>query len=214
MQSNNPLVIGVTGNIGSGKTTVCKMITEKYPVYFSDELAHQVLLFPQVITKLTERWGRRILTDDAIDRKKVAQIVFRDAYELDFLNKTLHPFILEKMHQIVRSFTERYIFFEVPLLFEANLEDCFDCIILVTCIDENRLLRLQNQKDINSEEIKRRLKHQIPEELKVLKADFVIDNNGDISQLSNQVTNLLIDIPKFKRKTCRKAFSISEGSVK
>jgi len=142
-----PLIIGITGSIASGKSQVVKVLQEAaYKVYSTDELGHQVLQMDQVKDKLVSKFGKEILSGDkTIDRSKLGELVFVDKANLDYLNSLSHPQIFTLMNKIISQSGEKYIFFEVPLLFEANLSESFDFIITVSASEENQVLRKKLQ---------------------------------------------------------------------
>jgi len=184
MQSNNrPKIIGVTGNIGSGKTIFCKNLPEFIQVYFADDIAHDVLQLPDVIDKLVTRWGREVLSDGKSDRQRIGSIVFQDYKELAFLNSVIHPHVLIRMQALVKRTTRKFICFEVPLLFETNLQECFDYIILIQTNKENAIKRIMQRNNILEIEAGNRIDQQIEDTNKEKQADLVIRNDSDIQVL-------------------------------
>lgn len=194
LQNKRPLIIGITGSIGSGKTTVCKIIEQHYPVYYADSIAHQAIEQENVVKSLINRWGRGILHNGIINRQAISRIVFQNKTELDFLNSVVHPAVLVIMQNIVDSTSDKIIFFEVPLLFEAHLKDCFDYIVLVTAEEEVKFNRIQSRDGLDEEEIKERMLSQINDKLKIKSADVIIYNNGTLLDLDLHVTKFLNEV--------------------
>ncbi len=197
MQPNNrPRIIGITGSIGSGKTTVSKIIEADYPVYYADTIAHQVLELDQVKNKLLSRWGEAILDKEKVNRKAIADIVFENQTELTFLNSIVHPEVLISMQDIVNKSRKDVVFFEVPLLFEANLKSCFDLVVLIVAKKQVRISRLQIRDHLSESEIQNRIDAQKADAVKSKLADLVITNDGTTTQLQDKVKQFLETVPK------------------
>lgn len=199
---NKTLIIGITGSIASGKTEVVKLLTKKgYQVHSTDQLGHKALEIEEVKEKLADKLGREILsTDGQIDRNKLSQIVFRNKAHLQYLNSVTHPQIFKLMRILIDQATSDYIFFEVPLLFEAELENYFDFIITVSSRQENQLIRLMRRNQLKLEDAKIKLASQYSNQVKEKKADYVINNNNDLNQLKRKVDQLIKILPTIKMK--------------
>lgn len=188
-----PLIIGITGSIASGKSEFSKILLDRdYQVYSTDKLGHEVLQLSQVKDSLLTKFGKSILNEDnMIDRYKLGKEVFADKEKLTFLNSISHPQIFNLMNKIITESSASYVFFEVPLLFEAKLEDKFDFIITVTTNQDNQLHRLMQRDNLTKEEALKKISNQLPNKIKEEKADFVIENQGDLKDLELQVKVLL-----------------------
>lgn len=199
---NKTLIIGITGSIASGKTEVVKLLTKKgYQVHSTDQLGHKALEIEEVKEKLADKLGREILSRDGqIDRNKLSQIVFRNKALLQYLNSVTHPQIFKLMRILIDQATSDYIFFEVPLLFEAELENYFDFIITVSTRQENQLIRLMRRNQLKPEDAKIKLASQYSNQVKEKKADYVINNNNDLNQLKRKVDQLIKILPTIKMK--------------
>ncbi len=197
-----PLIIGITGSIASGKSQVVKVLQEAaYKVYSTDELGHQVLQMDQVKEKLVRKFGKEILSgDNTIDRSKLGEFVFADKANLDYLNSLSHPQIFTLMNKIIDQSGEKYIFFEVPLLFEAKLSDHFDFIITVSASEENQVLRLRQRNCLTADQARRKISTQLPNKIKEEKADFVVKNDRDLLELQAQVQALITLLPQIKTR--------------
>ncbi|HPX62996.1 MAG: dephospho-CoA kinase [Candidatus Cloacimonetes bacterium] len=198
---SQPILIGITGNIGSGKTTFCNLLEEKgFKVIYADEIAQQQLNQPDTLKTLIKRWGKGIVKNGQPQRDKIAEIVFNNKSELDFLNSIVHPKTLSALQQIVDNSTEKYLFFEIPLLFEAGLELCFDYIILIRAPREVRINRLLQKGKETREQIEARINAQIDDQDKIPLCDLVIDNSNDLTELNNQLNSLLSTLKDIKPK--------------
>lgn len=198
---SQPILIGITGNIGSGKTTFCNLLEEHgFKVIYADEIAQQQLNQPDTLKTLIKRWGKGIVKNGQPQRDKIAEIVFNNKSELDFLNSIVHPKTLSALQQIVDNSTEKYLFFEIPLLFEAGLELCFDYIILIRAPREVRINRLLQKGKETREQIEARINAQIDDQDKIPLCDLVIDNSKDFIELNNQLNSLLSTLKDIKPK--------------
>lgn len=196
-----PLLIGITGNIGSGKSSFIKFILQQgYRVLFADTIAKQKLDDPDVKAILAKRWGDGILSDGAINHHKIAEIVFKQDHEREYLNSLIHPLVLQDFQDIVATSQEQYLIFEIPLLFEAGLQACFDFICLITASEETRIQRLKERNPHDLDNQIRRLKAQLPESQKLALADLVIDNSGSLSELEARARNFCTMIPNIPRR--------------
>lgn len=189
----NVFVIGLTGSIGSGKSTVAQMLlAQAFPVIDLDRIAKD-LSRPgsSAWTKIVAYFGKNILTAyDEIDRSALAKIIFQDAKAKKTLEHILHPAIMEKTQWLVGEELargHRIIIVEVPLLFETGLKDSFSEVWVVASDPKLALKRLLAQGKWSEADIKARQKAQIPIAEKIKLADQVIDNGGDREALEKQV---------------------------
>ena len=188
---------GLTGSIGSGKSTVSSMFKELgAAVIDADRVSHELLQEDgSCKERAAQHFGSGILNNDgSIDRKRLAKIVFSDANERNALNAILHPAVLEKMREesydITASDPARIIIFDVPLLFESGFFRETDENILVICDQHSIIERVMERDGVSDEEVLSRLKAQMSQEEKQLLADHVIDNNGSMEELRDAVKNL------------------------
>lgn len=174
------LKIGLTGNIGSGKSTVAKIFKILgIPVYHSDIEAKKFLTDKTVMRELTNRFGTEIVTESKIDNKKLASIVFKENDSLIFLNNLIHPLVKEDFENWCNTVspTNKYIIQEAAILFESNFDKYVDKTILVIAPENIRLERVIKRDSISKEEVLKRMANQWDEERKVKLADFLINNN-------------------------------------
>jgi len=188
--------IGLTGNIGTGKSTVAWMFGELgVPILDADEIAHEALAPHSSIWKIIyERYGDQILDRDGVaDRTTIARIVFQDPVERKFIESHIHPFVKREMElRFAKLDREGHPFAiaEVPLLFEAGWKSEFEAIIVVRCTEDNEIARCKEKFGMDREEVLLRLGAQYSLERKIGEADFVIDNDGPLEETEVQVKRL------------------------
>jgi len=198
------IVIGITGGIGSGKTTVTRIIESYgYKVIYTDVLARDIAnTDPRVKEKIIEIFGSEAYTADKLfNAKYISEIVFSfddNGQHLDLLNSIIHPIVIDKMSSLVEMYEEqgeKLIFVESALIYEYNLEKGFDYILVVNADEETRISRAMKRSQENRNIIKQKNNLQMASDEKVQLADFVIENNGDENQLIESV-NFFLNIFK------------------
>lgn len=185
-----PLRIGLTGNIGSGKSTATRFFAELgVPVFDADSIAHELLESnEQVRSSIVKLLGQKVLVDHKIDRKVIGKIVFENLAKKAALEKILHPKLMEDLENRIMNFpTESYIVFEAPLLYEAELEDRFDFVILIKADKNTAVKRAAAKLGIGVPEAAKRLNSQIPQSEKEKVADFIVSNNDSVDELRKRV---------------------------
>lgn len=189
-------VIGLTGGIASGKTTVRKMFEELGAYTLdADELSHKTLHQKDVYQKLLEHFGNGILDKDKkIDRKRLGKIVINNKKELKFLESVVHPKIAEMRDAFIENVKKKYkdavIIYDVPLLYEKKMENMFDTIIVVYVDRKTQIKRIMERNKISEEGAEKRLKLQMDIEEKKKKAQIIIDNRGTLDDTFKQVKNI------------------------
>ncbi|NUO38947.1 MAG: dephospho-CoA kinase [Gemmatimonadaceae bacterium] len=190
------LLVGLTGNIGSGKSTVDQLLSERgATIIDADVLARRAVeVGTPAYAAIVERWGTSILAaDGSIDRAALRRIVFSEAQELEQLNAMVHPEVERMRAALVeqaRQRGDRLVVCDVPLLFERRLTDGYDRIVLVDAPRPVRLERLVRERGLRETEAMEMIVAQMPAELKRARADFVIDNVGTLTQLDQRVTEV------------------------
>ena len=190
------LLVGLTGNIGSGKSTVAQLLSERgATIIDADVLARRAVeQGSDAYRGIVARWGTSVLgSDGALDRSALRRIVFSDAAELEQLNAIVHPEVERMRAALVdqaRLRGDRLVVCDIPLLFERRMTDDFDRIVLVDAPRPVRLERLVRERGLRETEAMDMIVAQMPAELKRARADHVIDNDGSLTQLDDRVTQV------------------------
>lgn len=198
-KANEYLLIGVTGGIGSGKSAVCGLFAQ---------LGRSVISADTVAKKLTETdihvrrsirntFGAEVFQSNGeLDRKKLAEIVFADGRLRKRLGKIVHPMVFASLQQHIDSLSHQqripYVVIEAALIYETRLHKDLDYVIVVNAQEKIRMLRVIRRDGISRQEVLMRMKSQMPNDRKIRMADFVVNNNGQISELYSKVK--LIDL--------------------
>lgn len=187
-----PKIIGLTGGIGSGKSTVAKHFEKLgIPVYIADLEAKKILDTTIVIDKIIDAFGEEILETEKIDRKKLAEIVFQQPEKLQILNSIIHPEVAKHFRNWVNE-NKKYdlVIKEAAILFESgSYKDC-DKIILVTAPKETRIQRVIERDNISRAAIENRMANQWSEEKKEKLSDFIIINE-DLAEALKSAENII-----------------------
>ena len=197
------MIIGLTGGIGTGKSTVSRKLREKgYPVIDLDVISREVIEYPEVIDELVRNFGIEILESQnnisgkkSISRNKLRQTVFKEEKKVSVLNSIMHPPIVEEMRRQVENFKKNYktVFVEVQLLFEAKLEKEFDLTVLVYADKKTQLERVLKRDGRKEDELQQIINAQMDMTEKRRLSNYIIENNGDSEMLD-------LEIEKFIKK--------------
>jgi len=183
-------VIGLTGNIGTGKSTVAEMLAELgAEVIDADKVAHEMMRpGTPVHAAVVEAFGPEVLSPDGkIDRRLLGTLVFTDPAALARLEAITHPATIEAISRRISVTFARVVAVEAIKLFEAGMADAYDSVWVTTCRPEQQIERVVAERGLSRAEAKQRLWAQPPQEDKVARADVVIDNSGSLSQTREQV---------------------------
>lgn len=192
MPSEKPFVIGITGTIGAGKSTVGEILVELgVPVIDTDTITHQVQNSEQVKRAVVERFGKTVLTDDGsgkIDRKKLGSIVFKDSGAKRDLEAIIHPLVILETRRCVAAHAgEPLVAVLSPLLFEAKVQDEYDEVWAIIASEEVLRKRLAKRDDLTHDAITQRLAAQFSQQEKAKLSSVVIDNSGEREETKRQV---------------------------
>lgn len=171
-------IIGLTGGIGSGKTTVAKQFIEAgIPVYIADEQAKKLLHQPEIISQIEATFGDSVLDDNQISRAKLAQVVFNHPEKLALLNSIIHPAVKKHFQQWLNEHqTFPYVVREAAILFESGTYHDCDFIISVIAPIEERISRVMQRDHVDRAAVLVRINNQWTDEQRISKSDFVIEN--------------------------------------
>ena len=191
------LILGVTGNIASGKSTVAKELARRgAAVLDADQLAREVVESGSaVLKKLVKLFGNEILQQDGnLDRDRLGQMVFADVKVRAMLNQIIHPEIAKKsVDRLSRLQSDPdlpLIVYEASLLFEVGAESRVDKVLVVKIDPEQQLQRLISRDRLSREGARQRIAAQMPQQQKVERADYVIDNSGSAAATRQQIDAL------------------------
>ena len=177
-----PLQIGLTGGIGSGKTTISNIF--KYlgvPVFNSDNISKELIRTNQhVIQTIIKEFGKSIIQDDIINTKLLAKIVFSNKHKLKILNSIIHPHVLQKFDNWVLKQNAKYIIKESAILFESNTYQKLNKIILVKSPLEMRIKRVCKRDNRTKIDVERIINNQIGEDEYIQHVDYVINNDKEL----------------------------------
>lgn len=198
--------VGITGNIGSGKTTVSKVFELiGIPVFYADIYGRKLLEKPSVIEQLTVLFGNGIVNADrSVDRSKLASVVFSDRAALDQLNALIHPAVRSGYEKWAMEQTAPYSLMEAAILFETGYAARFDKTIVVAADRQTRIERVCKRDGVPAEDVIRRMNNQQPQEELMKLADYIIYNDDNVLVLP-QILQIDLDLTDAWRK--KKHFS-------
>ena len=191
-------IFGLTGGIGSGKTTVAKMIENMgFPVYYSDSRAKELVNESQFLkSKITQLLGEESYDKQGVyNRKFVSTIVFDNPEKLQALNAIIHPAVKSDFQNwLQKNADKEFVFKETALLFELDLDKACYKSVLVTAEDNSRIKRVMDRDSKTYREVQSIMAKQMPEKDKIKRADFVIYNNGALEELQTEVEKTIKEI--------------------
>ena len=184
--------VGLTGNIGSGKTTVCRIFESLgIPVFYSDLEAKKLYLRENVKQKIRTEFGEKVFNNQGeVDFKMLATVIFSNKESLEFINNLIHPLVFENYRNWVeQNSRSSYLIHESAILFEHQLEKRFDKTIVIYSPQELRVQRVIKRDSIQESEVLKRISNQMKDEDKNRLADLLITNDG-IQMLIPQVMRI------------------------
>ncbi|MEZ7743814.1 dephospho-CoA kinase [Gemella sanguinis] len=196
------MIIGITGSIACGKSTVSNYLKSKgYIVIDADKIGHEALDDDYVKEKLILAFGNEILEDNKINRQKLGELVFGNSSNLNVLNSIIHPEIRKKiLEKIDKNNDKELIFIDVALLFEAKFDDLVDKIIVVYVDENTQLTRLMKRNSISKKEALSRIVSQMSPIEKAKLGDYTVNNNLDVINTYEQVDKVLSELKKGRCK--------------
>lgn len=186
-------IIGVTGGIGSGKTTIINYIKEKgFAVYIADDAGKKVMQKPEIIQQINELFNNEVLLPNGfLDRSKIASLVFNNNEKLQQLNNIVHPAVGLDFEEFKReNSNEKVIFKETAVLFESGSYKNCDATILITAPLEIRIKRVMQRDNISKEQVESRIKNQLSDDEKAALATYIVENI-DLKQAFKSIDDII-----------------------
>jgi len=173
--------LGVTGGIGSGKSTVCRTFSVLgIPVFSADNEARKIMDADESLkAKLTDITGENIYVSGKLDRQKMASIIFNDTVLLNRVNELVHPLVLRNFERWCNKQSSDYVIFEVAILFESGAEKHVDKVLAVVAPLEERVQRVVDRNNMSRQQVLERVDNQAGEDELVSRSDYVINNTND-----------------------------------
>ena len=183
-------IIGLTGSIATGKTTVSNYLAEKYnlPVVDADILAREaVAAGSPILEKIANRYTEILLADGSLNRPKLGSIIFSNSDERRWVESQIHPYVHQRFIESIANETQPTLVLAIPLLFEAKMTDLVTEIWVVYCNPETQIQRLMQRDNLSQEQAESRIKSQMSLEEKCAQTDIVLDNSSTLENLLKQV---------------------------
>ena len=197
------MILGLTGGIGSGKSTVSKIfLSMGIKVFDADLIAKDILETEEVKEEIKEKLGKEFinLKSNSVDKKLLKKEIFNNPKKLEVLNGIVHPKVVDIYRKEYLKFKDikEIVIFDVPLLFEVKLEKYCDKVIVVDIDPEIQIERIRKRDNIDIGLIKKIMGTQIPRENRNLKADIVVENNGTLEELKQKIREITNEIERGK----------------
>jgi dephospho-CoA kinase len=190
------LKVGLTGSIGSGKSSFAEYLSGKgYPVLKADDISKEILSTNTNVQKrVIKAFGEKSFKNGVPDKKYLADNVFSSIDKVQLINSILHPLVLTRLEREMDEIlkTNEIVFAEAALIYEADMEDMFNYVVLIAADEPVRKKRKNLQDNIPDADFVKRNMNQIPDEEKKKRADFIFENNGSIEELHNKADLLLV----------------------
>ncbi len=179
--NNKPIIIGLTGGIGSGKTTIAEIFyTLKIPVFNSDQEAKKLYSLPEVKQQIIKHFGNVYTEQNQLDKKALGSIVFNNDEKLQLLNSIIHPAVKTLFENWVTKNNQASILIkEAAILIESGAANQVDKVIVVTAPKKERVKRVMQRDNVSEKEVIARMNKQLPEEKLIAQADFIIKNDNE-----------------------------------
>ena len=187
--------VAITGGIGTGKTTISNMFSDKgVPVFNSDEIAKEIMNTNSLLkNEIVTAFGDKAYDKNKLNKEYLSDAVFNNEILLKKINSIVHPYVADEFNSWIQEQDSKYIIYESAIIFENQAEDFFDKIICVTASEEEVISRIMKRNDFSVDKIKSIINKQLPNDAKVQKSDYVIESMN-ISKLSDKVLEIHNDI--------------------
>ena len=210
-----PLIIGITGGIGSGKSTLSSLLrAEGYSVYDTDLEARRLQNEHSTMRKkLVDLFGKDIYTEQGLNRSALGKIVFAKPELLVKLNAIVHPLVMEDFNNwVLNRLPKKMLFIESAILYESGFNKLVDKVILITAAEDVRIDRVVKRDGVSPEHVRARMSHQLSEKEKVLRADFVIYSD-DNTPLEGKMRKIIVELIDIRNKKINEAISSADNLV-
>jgi len=210
-----PLIIGITGGIGSGKSTLSKLLrAEGYSVYDTDLEARRLQNEHSAMRKkLMDMFGKDIYSDQGLNRSALGKIVFGKPELLTKLNTIVHPLVMEDFNSwVLNRYPKKMLFIESAILYESGFNKLVDKVILITADESIRIERVVNRDGVTPEHVRARMANQFPDKEKINRADFVI-HSDDNKPLDEKMRKIIVDLLEIRNQKIIEAISAEDNLV-
>jgi len=188
-------LIGLTGGIATGKSTVANYLATAYnlPILDADIYARDaVSVGSPILSQIAEKYGKEIiLSDGNLNRSKLGEIIFHQPEERYWVESVIHPYVRSCFDKAINESSANTLILVIPLLFEANLENLVNQIWVVSCSPEQQQKRLIERNNLTPEQAAARINSQLPIAEKIARADVVLDNSANLESLLQQIDKVL-----------------------
>ena len=187
--------VAITGGIGTGKTTISNMFSDKgVPVFNSDEIAKEIMSANSLLkNEIVTAFGDKVYDKNRLNKEYLSDAIFNNETLLKKINAIVHPYVADEFNSWIEEQDSKYIIYESAIIFENQAEDFFDKIICVTASEEDVISRVMKRNNFSVDKIKSIINKQLPNDVKIQKSDYVIENTN-ISKLSDKVLEIHNDI--------------------
>lgn len=195
-----PLIIGITGGIGGGKSTFSNYLRQKGELVYDTDLKAKYLQDndKELIKRIKSKFGNDIYIEEKLDRKRLAKIVFSDSEKLKTLNSIVHPIVIDDFKKWIRSnYGRKFLFMECAILFEGGFHTLVDRILVVTAPEPVRIKRVILRDHLTEDQVLARIKNQISETEKIHYADWVFETNENefSTQEADEFLEMIYQMP-------------------
>jgi dephospho-CoA kinase len=194
------IIYCLTGSIATGKTTISNILKEKGLIIIdTDIIVHNLYKTKKVISLIKDNFGKECTTENEVNRKELAKLVFNNKYELDKLNKLIHPLVKEEVFKLLEFYKNKekilnknfFVVYVIPLYFETGEAYEVDKVILAYCPKHIQIERLMKRDNINENEAIKRINNQIDIDEKIIKSHIIINTNKNLNELKNDLEEIL-----------------------
>ena len=187
--------VAITGGIGTGKTTISNMFSDKgVPIFNSDEIAKEIMSTNSLLkNEIVTAFGDKVYDKNKLNKEYLSDVIFNNETLLKKINAIVHPYVADEFNSWIEEQDSKYIIYESAIIFENQVEDFFDKIICVTASEEDVISRVMKRSNFSVDKIKSIINKQLPNDAKIQKSDYVIENIN-ISKVSDKVLEIHNDI--------------------